>query len=194
MGDNTFTPASLTIPVGSSVTFTNVGKVPHTVTAADKSFDSKMVMPGAKWSMTFTKLGTFKYDCIIHPGMSGSVTVVKADDPQAAAAVAAGGQGGAPPANPAEGTPSASGGQAPSAMTAGPTASYRGVALLVGGLVIGGGLLYMLGMLIVEDPRWRKAAVSTVAVTAAAWRGAWARVIHPIRPRPVQMKIGLPSR
>jgi hypothetical protein len=95
--------------------------------------------------------------------------------------------------NSAEATLSASGVQAPSAMTAGPTGSYRGVAFLVGALVIGAGLLYMLGMLIVEDPRWRKAAVRTVMVTAPALRGAWTRVLHPIHRRSVQMKIGLPN-
>ena len=191
MRDNLFAPANLTVPVGSTVTFTNTGKAPHTATAADKSFDSKIVPPGAKWSTTFTKIGTFKYVCIIHPGMAGSVTVTKDDASQAVASVPGGSQGASPPATPAEGTPSASGGQVPSAVTGSGSASYRGVALLVSGLVIGGGLLYLLGMLIVEDTRWRKAAVRTVKVTAVAWRTVFARLMHPIHPRSRPLRIGL---
>ena len=172
MRDNLFAPANVTVPVGSTGTFTNTGKLPHTATAADKSFDSKIVAPGGKWSTTFTKTGTFKYDCIIHPGMTGSVTVTEADASQVVA-VADGGQAGGPPSNSAAGALPTSN-QAPSA-AGGPTetngaTSYRGVALLVSGLVIAAGALYLLGMLIVQDPRWRKAAVRTIRGAVATWR------------------------
>ncbi len=172
MRDNLFAPANVTVPVGSTGTFTNTGKLPHTATAADKSFDSKIVAPGGKWSTTFTKTGTVKYDCIIHPGMTGSVTVTEADASQVVA-VADGGQAGGPPSNSAAGALPTSN-QAPSA-AGGPTetngaTSYRGIALLVSGLVIAAGALYLLGMLIVQDPRWRKAAVRTIRGAVATWR------------------------
>jgi plastocyanin len=190
MGDNTFTPANLTIASGTTVTFTNAGKAPHTVTAADKSFDSKMVMPGGKWSMTFTKLGTFKYDCILHPGMTGSVTVEKAS----AAAVATGGSGGdsaaatPAPSQPAEGT-TAQGTTQPGMAhqgTAQSANSYRGVVLLVSGVVLAGGLLYMLGMLIVEDRRWRAAAQQVVRFAAQLGRRFATHIAHPLHPRAVR--------
>ena len=172
MRDNLFAPANVTVPVGSIVTFTNTGKLPHTATAADKSFDSKIVAPGGKWSTTFTKTGTFKYDCIIHPGMTGSVTVTEADASQVVA-VADGGQAGGPPSSSAAGVlptsnPALSAAGGPTETNG--TTNYRGVALLVSGLVIAAGALYLLGMLIVHDPRWRKAAVRTIRGTVATWR------------------------
>lgn len=71
------------------------------------------------------------------------------------------------------------------------TNSSRGVALLVSGIVLAGGLLYLLGMLIVEEPRWRRAATRTVRGVAVTWRTALAHVVHPIHPRHVRLRPGL---
>lgn len=177
MGDNTFTPAALTVTAGTNVTFTNVGKLPHTVTATDRSFDSKIVMPGAKWSSTFAKVGTFAYDCIIHPGMSGSVTVTEAPD-TGLVATGGPGSGGGAAAN-ASGAPGAS-----QTIATQSSASYRGMALMVSGIVILAGVLYMVGMLIAEDPRWRRAAVTMVGAMERVGRLVVAHVVHPFRPRP----------
>ena len=70
-----FDPASITVKVGESVTWTNTGAAPHTVTADDNSFDSKSLAGGATFTQTFAKAGTFAYHCAIHPGMKGTVTV-----------------------------------------------------------------------------------------------------------------------
>jgi predicted lipoprotein with Yx(FWY)xxD motif len=70
-----FDPASLSVKVGESVTWTNTGATAHTVTADDGSFDSKSMAAGATFSQTFAKAGTFAYHCAIHPGMKGTVTV-----------------------------------------------------------------------------------------------------------------------
>ena len=71
-----FSPASITVPVGTKVTWTNQDSATHTVTADDgKSFDSKGVAQGATYSFTFTTAGTFAYHCAVHPDMKATVIV-----------------------------------------------------------------------------------------------------------------------
>jgi plastocyanin len=70
-----FSPASLTVPAGTTVVWTNQDTVTHTVTAADKSFDSGNLLPGRTYSRTFTTPGTYPYICQIHSFMTGTVTV-----------------------------------------------------------------------------------------------------------------------
>ena len=93
-----FEPSELTIQPGETVTWTNNGNHPHTVTADDGSFDSGTLQPGESYSHTFPQAGTFSYFCEIHPFMTGSVTV----------GAAAGGGGATPmqqqPAQPAGGS------------------------------------------------------------------------------------------
>jgi LPXTG-motif cell wall-anchored protein len=74
-GDNFFDPASLTIAVGDSVTWTNDGKVAHTVTANGGSFDSGNLNPGHSFTHTFSQAGTFRYFCQYHAGMTGTIKV-----------------------------------------------------------------------------------------------------------------------
>src|SRR5829696_5872316 len=45
--DFAFQPASLEVPAGTTVTWTNSGAAPHTVTADDGTFDSDRLAPGA---------------------------------------------------------------------------------------------------------------------------------------------------
>ncbi len=75
ISDFAFTPASITVAKGSSVTWTNNGPSTHTVTAGDSSFNSGNVAAGGKFTHTFSASGTFAYHCTIHPQMTGSVTV-----------------------------------------------------------------------------------------------------------------------
>jgi plastocyanin len=77
--DFAFAPASLSVPVGSTVTWRNSGEAPHTVTAEDGSFDSDMIAAGGSWARRFEKAGTFSYFCAFHPDMAGTVTVTSAD-------------------------------------------------------------------------------------------------------------------
>ncbi|MDR3388081.1 MAG: plastocyanin/azurin family copper-binding protein, partial [Rudaea sp.] len=75
----TFTPATVTINVGDSVTFKNVGNVPHNVVANDGSFTSGAVATGWTFTQTFSTPGTIGYYCTLHgapgEGMFGSVIV-----------------------------------------------------------------------------------------------------------------------
>src|SRR5829696_1777671 len=83
--DFAFQPASLEVPAGTTVTWTNSGAAPHTVTADDGAFDSDRLAPGATFSQTFDTAGTFTYHCEIHPQMTGTIVVTEASGAPAAA-------------------------------------------------------------------------------------------------------------
>ena len=72
-----FTPASLTVPAGTKVTWTNHDEEPHTVVANDGSFHSPGMGSQATFSYTFAKAGTFDYVCSIHPFMHATVVVTQ---------------------------------------------------------------------------------------------------------------------
>lgn len=72
---NDFSPNTLNVKVGTTVTWVNNDNAPHTVTADNGSFDSGMIQPGAKWSHTFNKSGKFSYFCTPHPWMKAKVVV-----------------------------------------------------------------------------------------------------------------------
>ncbi len=74
--DRSFQPASLTVGVGGTVTWANNDGDEHTVTANDGLFDSGIFGGGATYSRTFGSAGTYAYFCIIHPDMTGTITVV----------------------------------------------------------------------------------------------------------------------
>ena len=76
---NQFSPASITVNVGSTVTWANNDTVTHTVTADDGSFASGLVKKATSWAKTFATAGTFTYFCEIHPDMTGTVIVKAAD-------------------------------------------------------------------------------------------------------------------
>ena len=75
IGDNFFEPAAATIEPGDSVTWTNNGAVPHTVTADNGLFDSGVLDPGESYTVDFDGQGTLAYYCTLHPEMRGSLTV-----------------------------------------------------------------------------------------------------------------------
>ena len=70
-----FGPATLTVTVGTTVTWTNRDDIPHTVVSTEKVFKSKVLDTDEKFSFTFDKAGTYPYFCSIHPKMTGSVVV-----------------------------------------------------------------------------------------------------------------------
>ena len=76
ISDFVFTPSTITIHVGDTVTWTNVGPTAHTATANDGSFDTGTLQKGQSGSHTFTSAGTFAYICKIHPFMHGTVVVL----------------------------------------------------------------------------------------------------------------------
>lgn len=72
-----FNPATLTVPVGATVTWTNQDEEPHTVAGEDGSFHSPGMDTHGTYSFTFTTPGSYDYICSIHPFMTGTVVVTK---------------------------------------------------------------------------------------------------------------------
>ena len=72
-----FGPVTLTVPVGTTVTWTNRDDIPHNTVSTDdpKIFKSKLLDTDEKFSFTFSKPGTYSYFCSIHPKMTGKIIV-----------------------------------------------------------------------------------------------------------------------
>ncbi len=71
----TFTVPSITVPVGTEVTWVNRDDIPHTLMSDDGVFRSKALDTDDKYSFKFAKVGTYHYFCSIHPKMTGEVVV-----------------------------------------------------------------------------------------------------------------------
>ena len=79
IGDNFYSPASVSIGVGDTVTWANNGQSQHSATADNGSFDTGVFGPGVRRSNTFTQAGTFSYYCTVHgQAQSGTVRVLAA--------------------------------------------------------------------------------------------------------------------
>jgi len=70
-----FGPQTVTVPVGTTVTWINRDDIPHTVVSTDGVFKSKVRDTDEKFSYTFAKAGTYPYFCSVHPKMTGKVVV-----------------------------------------------------------------------------------------------------------------------
>lgn len=70
-----FAPATITVPAGTTLTWTNRDDIPHTVVDDKKEFKSKVLDTNDEFSYTFTKSGTYSYFCSLHPKMTGKVVV-----------------------------------------------------------------------------------------------------------------------
>ena len=78
MKGSQYGPREVSVHVGDTVLFNNDDSMAHTVTAADKSFDSGDIGAGSSWSHTFDKAGTYAYICTYHNWMHGTVKVTEA--------------------------------------------------------------------------------------------------------------------
>jgi plastocyanin len=70
-----FMPGSLTVPVGTTVTWKFDDSTDHTVSADDNSFASSPMANGQTFTHTFNTAGTVAYHCSIHPFMKGTIIV-----------------------------------------------------------------------------------------------------------------------
>jgi plastocyanin len=70
-----FTPATITVTAGTTVSWINRDDIPHTVASDGKEFKSKALDTDEKFSYTFSKAGTYSYFCSLHPKMTGKVIV-----------------------------------------------------------------------------------------------------------------------
>jgi plastocyanin len=73
--DFSFSPGTITINQGDTVTWVNNGPTPHSATASGGSFDTGIFPAGQSRSHTFDEAGTFAYICTPHPQMRGTVVV-----------------------------------------------------------------------------------------------------------------------
>jgi plastocyanin len=78
MGDHYFDPAQLTVKVGTTVTWKNVGQATHDLAARDGSFTNPGMSSGQSYSFVLTKPGRYPYVCMQHEGdgMVGELTVI----------------------------------------------------------------------------------------------------------------------
>jgi nitrite reductase (NO-forming)/hydroxylamine reductase len=70
-----FSPHTLVVPTGVTITWRNRDEVAHTVTSPDGWFDSGQIPPGGEFEWQANKPGSFAYHCDNHPGMEGAIVV-----------------------------------------------------------------------------------------------------------------------
>ncbi|MEA2217886.1 MAG: Copper binding protein plastocyanin/azurin family [Solirubrobacteraceae bacterium] len=83
-GEYFYTPTKVTVAVGDSVRFVNVGKIEHTVADSTKSgaIRSTIIRPrplahGKSQTVRFRKRGTVYYVCTFHPGLMRGRVIVR---------------------------------------------------------------------------------------------------------------------
>jgi LPXTG-motif cell wall-anchored protein len=125
-----FSPATVNVDVGDTVTWTNGDSAPHTATG--DGFDTGNLDEGESGSATFSTAGSFSYICSLHPQMKGTVVVAGADP------------GGSSPESPSSSSSSSS----PSSSSLPQTGSEPATIVLLGLLMIATG-----GVLRLASPR-----------------------------------------
>ncbi len=70
-----FNPATITVKVGDTVTWTNKDSMEHTASSDDGTFDTGLIKQGKSGTVTFSKAGTYTYHCTVHHNMKGTVIV-----------------------------------------------------------------------------------------------------------------------
>jgi plastocyanin len=73
--DYAFVPKTLTVAVGTTVTWTNRDEEPHTVTSTAGDFSSPGLDTDEAFSRKFTAPGTYTYFCALHPHMTATIIV-----------------------------------------------------------------------------------------------------------------------
>jgi len=82
MEGQSFSPSTLEVEIGTTVTWENKSNLIHTVTSgsdrnADGLFDSGNLSEGDTFSYTFNEVGEFDYFCIPHENMTATINVVE---------------------------------------------------------------------------------------------------------------------
>ena len=71
-----FAPPTLTVKVGTRVTWANKDSSAHTATSNETGFDTGSLTKGKRMTIQFNKAGTFDYHCSFHAFMTGTIKVV----------------------------------------------------------------------------------------------------------------------
>ena len=75
---NQFNPATATVPQGATVVWKHMGGAPHDVHAKGGEFSSGPIgglEEGDEFAHQFNQTGSFPYECRVHAGMTGTLTV-----------------------------------------------------------------------------------------------------------------------
>jgi plastocyanin len=147
MGDFFFSPGSVSIAVGDTVTWRNTGQAPHNATADDGSFKTPDLNQGQSASHTFTRAGTFSYICTIHPNMKGTVRVLSSSS--------GGGGGGDASSSSSSGSSSSEASAVASPNAAGDANTLPMTGMAVGALALVGFALLALGLIARQADRER---------------------------------------
>ena len=76
-----YIPFNVSISAGEEITWSNDDTAAHTVTSGspadgpDGNFDSGLFMAGGTFSTTLDESGEYSYFCMVHPWMTGNITV-----------------------------------------------------------------------------------------------------------------------
>ena len=73
--DHAFLPSTLTVSVGTTVTWTNEDETPHQVAQTGGGFKSAALDTDDRYTYKFNKPGTYDYFCPLHPQMRGTIIV-----------------------------------------------------------------------------------------------------------------------
>jgi len=78
--DTAYRPNPAQVSIGDTVIWTNDDSTTHTVTSGenaqpDGNFDSSIMAPQQTFEHTFTEAGEYRYFCLLHPNMVGTVSV-----------------------------------------------------------------------------------------------------------------------
>lgn len=147
IADFFFSPASVTVAIGDTVTWHNTGQAPHNATANDGSFKTPDLNQGRSASHRFTSAGTFSYICTIHPNMHGTVRVLSSSG-------GGGGSGGSAGAN-SSGSATSESSAVASPEAAGDANTLPATGMAVGGLAVVGLALVGLGLIARQADRQR---------------------------------------
>ncbi len=79
IADFLFEPERATVKAGEPVSVANADSAPHTLTAEGEqpAFDSGTIKGGERGAVTFSRPGTYRYYCVFHPTMKGTVSVTR---------------------------------------------------------------------------------------------------------------------
>lgn len=81
-----YSPSDITVDLGTTVVWTNKDSAAHTVTSGEPSigptgvFDSALFSSGQTFEHQFNTFGVHDYFCLVHPWMTGTVTVPEGED------------------------------------------------------------------------------------------------------------------
>lgn len=76
IADYLYDPETITVPAGTTVTFTNRDTTAHTATSKDSgAFESGSIDTGKSGEVRLEESGTFAYYCLFHPFMKGTIVV-----------------------------------------------------------------------------------------------------------------------